>query len=121
MVEVSGSYIVSVLLVAFVLVISVALGFVLRRQGRRARLFFNVAGTLLIGVAVLEKIGWSVHPWVAGSPAQAWDDTLFRILWLIGLGLLLISWTISFYTPESGSGGLRRLNADPVDRRVSKL
>ena len=121
MVEVSGCYIVSGLLVAFVLVISVVLGFVLRGQGRRTRLLFNVAGTLLIAVAVLEKIGWSVHPGVAGSPAQAWDDMWFRVVSLIGLGLLLISWMISFYEPEFGRGGSRRVNADPVDRGVSTL
>jgi hypothetical protein len=57
-------------------------------------------GIAILAIAVLEKAGWSVRPWTAGSPAAAFNDTLFRILALTGVGLLFVSWTIALGNRE---------------------
>jgi hypothetical protein len=99
--EVFGAYSIAVLLVAIVFVIALVLGFTLRGASYRARLLLNLVGIVILGTAVLEKAGWSVRPWSAGSPAAAFNDTLFRVLALAGIGLLFLSWTIAFNTRQS--------------------
>jgi hypothetical protein len=93
--EVFGAYSIAVLLVAIVFVVAFVLGLVLRGASYRTRLFLNLIGILILAIAVLEKAGWSVRPWSLGSPAAAFNDTLFRILLLVGVGFLFVSWTIA--------------------------
>jgi hypothetical protein len=93
--EVLGAYSIAVLLVAIVFVIAFVLGLMLRGASYRTRLFLNLIGMVIVAVAVLEKAGWSVRPWSLGSPAAAFNDSLFRILLLVGVGFLLVSWTIA--------------------------
>ena len=49
-------------------------------------------GLILAALALLEKVGWSVRPWTHGSPAEAFNDLLFRIVFLAGFGLLVAAW-----------------------------
>jgi hypothetical protein len=49
-------------------------------------------GIVIVAIALLEKAGWSVRPWSLGSPAAAFNDLLFRVLFLIGVGFLFVSW-----------------------------
>jgi hypothetical protein len=86
--EVLFAYAIAALLVAIVFVIA----FVLGRAFRGARPFLNLIGMLIVAIALLEKAGWSVRPWSLGSPAAAFNDLLFRILLLVGFGLLFVSW-----------------------------
>jgi hypothetical protein len=86
--EVLFAYAIAALLVAIVFVIAFLLG----RALSGARPFLNLIGMLIVAIALLEKAGWSVRPWTAGSPAQALNDLLFRILLLVGFGLLFASW-----------------------------
>jgi hypothetical protein len=100
--EVVGSYLIAVLLVAVVFVIAFLVGYALRGASYRTRLFLDLIGIVVLGTAMLEKVGWSVRPWSAGSPAAAFDDTLFRVLALTGLGFLFISWAIALGNREPG-------------------
>ena len=93
--EVLVAYSIAALLVAIVFVIAFVLGLALRGASYRTRLFLNLIGILILAIAVLEKAGWSVRPWTLGSPAAAFNDMLFRILLLVGVGLLFVSWTIA--------------------------
>ncbi len=99
--EVFGAYSIAALLVAVVFVVAFVLGMVLRGASYRTRLFLNLIAILILAIAVLEKAGWSVRPWTLGSPAAAFNDTLFRILLLVGVGLLFVSWTIAVGSRES--------------------
>jgi hypothetical protein len=85
--EVLAAYAIAALLVAVVFIIAFGLGRVLRGS----RSFLNWIGIVIIAIALLEKAGWSVRPWTAGSPAAAFNDLLFRILLLVGFGLLFVS------------------------------
>jgi hypothetical protein len=98
--EVIGAYFIAVLLVAIVFVIAFLIGYTLRGASYRLQLLLNLIGIVILAVAVLEKAGWSVRPWSAGSPAAAFNDTLFRVLALTGLGLLFVSWTIALGNRE---------------------
>jgi hypothetical protein len=98
--EVIAAYSIAVLLVAIVFVIAFLIGYVLRGASYRARLLLNVIAMVILATAVLEKAGWSVRPWSAGSPAAAFNDTLFRVLFLVGVGLLFVSWTIALGNRE---------------------
>ena len=98
--EVISAYFIAILLVAIVFVIAFLIGYTLRGASYRTRLLLNVIGIVLLGTAVLEKAGWSVRPWTSGSPAAAFNDTLFRILALTGLGFLFVSWTIAIGNRE---------------------
>jgi hypothetical protein len=98
--EVFGAYAISMLLVAMVFVVAFVLGLALRGASYRTRLFLNLIGILILAIAVFEKAGWSVRPWTLGSPAAAFNDTLFRILFLVGVGLLFVSWTIAIGNRE---------------------
>jgi hypothetical protein len=100
MTEVFGAYAIAVLLVAIVFVVAFVLGLALRGASYRTRLFLNLIGLLILAIAVLEKAGWSVRPWSLGSPAAAFNDTLFRVLFLVGVGLLLLAWTIALGNRE---------------------
>ena len=85
------AYAVSALLVAVVFVIA----FVVASAFQGGRAFLNLAGMVIIAIALLEKAGWSARPWSLGSPASAFNDLLFRILLLVGFGLLFIAWKIT--------------------------
>ncbi len=86
------AYAIAALLVAVVFVIA----FVLVSAIRGARPFLNLIGMVIIAIALLEKAGWSTRPWTVGSPAAAFNDLLFRILLLLGFGLLFAAWTAAF-------------------------
>jgi hypothetical protein len=94
--DVLFAYAIAALLVAIVFVIAFVLGLAFR--GGRA--FLNLIGTVIIAIALLEKAGWSTRPWTAGSPASAFNDLLFRILLLIGFGLLFASLSIAIRTRD---------------------
>jgi hypothetical protein len=98
--EVISAYFIAVLLVAMVFVIAFLIGYTLRGASYRARLLLNLVGFVIIATAVLEKAGWSVRPWTLGSPAAAFNDTLFRVLALTGVGFLFVSWTIALGNRE---------------------
>lgn len=98
--EVFGAYFIAVLLVAVVFVIAFLIGYTLRGASYRMQLLLNLIGIVILAIAVLEKAGWSVRPWTAGSPAAAFNDTLFRILALTGVGFLFVSWTIALGNRE---------------------
>ena len=98
--EVIGAYFIAVLLVAAVFVIAFLIGYTLRGASYRTRLLLNLIGIVILATAVLEKAGWSARPWTAGSPAAAFNDTLFRILALTGVGFLFVSWTIALGNRE---------------------
>jgi hypothetical protein len=95
-----GAYSLAVLLVAIVFVIAFLIGYALRGASYRTRLLLNLIAMVILATAVLEKAGWSVRPWSAGSPAAAFNDTLFRVLALVGVGLLFVSWTIALGNRE---------------------
>jgi hypothetical protein len=82
------AYAIAALLVVIVFVVAFFIGRTLR-SGR----FVGFVGLILLAIALLEKAGWSVRPWTHGSPAEAFNDLLFRILFLVGIGLLFASWT----------------------------
>jgi hypothetical protein len=86
--EVLFAYAIAALLVAIVFVIA----FVLGRAFGGARPFLNLIGIVIVAIALLEKAGWSVRPWSLGSPAAAFNDLLFRVLFLVGVGFLFVSW-----------------------------
>lgn len=86
------AYAIAALLVAVVFVIAFVLGSAIRG----ARPFLNLIGMVIIAIALLEKAGWSTRPWTVGSPAAAFNDLLFRILLLLGFGLLFAAWTAAF-------------------------
>jgi hypothetical protein len=98
--EVIGAYLIAVLLVAIAFVIAFVLGYTLRGASYRARLLLNLIGMVILATAVLEKVGWSVRPWTAGSPAAGFNDVAFRVLALIGAGILFVSWTIALGNRE---------------------
>jgi hypothetical protein len=98
--EVISAYFIAVLLVAMVFVIAFLIGYTLRGASYRSRLLLNLIGFVIISTAVLEKAGWSVRPWTLGSPAAAFNDTLFRVLALSGVGFLFVSWTIALGNRE---------------------
>jgi len=79
------AYSLAALLVAIVFVVAFFIG----RAVHRGRRLLNLIGLVVIAIALLEKVGWSAHPWTAGSPAEAFNDLLFRILLLLGFGLLV--------------------------------
>jgi hypothetical protein len=98
--EVISAYLIAVLLVAIVFAIAFLIGYTLRGASYRTQLLFNLIGIVILAIAVLEKAGWSVRPWSAGSPAAAFNDTLFRVLALTGLGFLFVSWIIALGNRE---------------------
>jgi hypothetical protein len=98
--EVISAYFIAVLLVAMVFVIAFLIGYTLRGASYRTRLLLNLVGFVIIATAVLEKTGWSVRPWTLGSPAAAFNDTLFRVLALTGVGFFFVSWTIALGNRE---------------------
>jgi hypothetical protein len=81
------AYGIAALLVAIVFIIA----FFLRSAFAQSARFLNLIGLVLVAIALLEKAGWSHHPWTVGSPADAFNDLLFRILFLVGFGLLVIA------------------------------
>lgn len=88
--DVLVAYAISILFVAIVVALAFALG---RSISARSGSFLKWVGGILIGIAILEKTGWSVRPWTLGSPAAGFNDLLFRIVFLVGFGLLFVSWT----------------------------
>jgi hypothetical protein len=86
--EVIGAYLIALLLVAIVFVIAFVIGLAFRG----ARPLLNVIGIVIVAIALLEKAGWSTRPWTEGSPAAAFNDLVFRVLFLAGVGFLFASW-----------------------------
>jgi hypothetical protein len=86
--DVLFAYSIAALLVAIVFVIAFLIGLAFRG----APPFLNLIGILLLAIAVLEKAGWSTRPWTAGSPAAAFNDLLFRVVFLVGVGFLFVAW-----------------------------
>jgi hypothetical protein len=89
------AYAIAALLVAVVFVAAFLLGSALRGAAGRMRVFLTMVGGVILAVALFEKAGWSTRPWTLGSPAAAFNDLLFRILFLVGFGLLFTSWTVA--------------------------
>ena len=79
------AYALSALLVVIVFVVAFLIG-----RSLRAGRFVGFVGLVLLALALFEKVGWSVRPWTHGSPAEAFNDLLFRILFLVGFGLLVV-------------------------------
>jgi hypothetical protein len=88
--EVLFAYAIAALLVAIVFVVALLLG---RALSARAGTLLKLIGAVVLAIALLEKAGWSTRPWTAGSPAAAFNDLLFRILLLVGFGLLFAAWS----------------------------
>jgi hypothetical protein len=80
------AYSIAALLVAIVFVVAFFIG-----KAVHAGRFAGLVGLVLIAIALFEKTGWSVRPWTHGSPAEAFNDLLFRILFLAGFGLVVVS------------------------------
>jgi len=78
------AYGIAALLVAIVFVAA----FVLRSVFAHTR-FLNLVGLFIVAIALLEKGG--THHWTIGSPAASFDNLLFRILLLVGFGLLFVA------------------------------
>jgi hypothetical protein len=104
MLEVAIAYFVSTIAVGCVLLVTAFGASLLRgRIGIRGQVVLTLLGTLLIGIAGLEKMGWAARPWSAGSPAQHFDDIMFRLVWLTGIGLnflALMVWLASRREPS---------------------
>jgi hypothetical protein len=83
------AYSLAALLVAIVFVVAFFIGRAVHGGGR----LLNLIGLVVLAIALLEKVGWSARPWTAGSPAEAFNDLLFRILLLLGFGLLVAGQT----------------------------
>jgi hypothetical protein len=81
------AYAVAALLVAIVFVIAFFIG-----KAAHGGRYVGLVGLILVAIALLEKAGWSVRPWTHGSAAEDFNDLLFRILFLVGFGLLVIAW-----------------------------
>jgi hypothetical protein len=93
MLDVLLAYAIAALFVAAVFVIAFVIAS--RDASGRARVFLTITGGAIAAIALLEKAGWSTRPWTAGSPAAAFNDLLFRIMFLAGFGLLFVSWSIA--------------------------
>jgi hypothetical protein len=89
------AYAIAALLVAIVFVLAFLVGLALRDALPRSRVMLTMIGGVLLAIALLEKAGWSARPWTLGSPAAGFNDLLFRVLFLVGFGLLFVSWTIA--------------------------
>lgn len=98
--EVFGAYVIAVLLVAAVFVVAFLVGYTLRGASYQMRLLLKLIGIVILVTAVLEKAGWSVRPWTAGSAAATLNDSFFRILFLVGAGFLFASWTMALGNRE---------------------
>jgi hypothetical protein len=83
------AYAIAALLVAIVFAVAFFVG---RGISARTGAFVKLIGGVILAIALLEKAGWSSRPWTAGSPAAAFNDLLFRVLFLVGFGLLVASW-----------------------------
>jgi hypothetical protein len=95
MLEVVSAYLLATVLVLVVLCVAVLIAFAAKSSRRsRSHLFLSIVGTILIAVGGLEKMGWTTRPWSLGSPAQHFNDLLFRVVWLAGFGFLFVAWTI---------------------------
>jgi hypothetical protein len=97
MLQVVSAYLLATVLVLVVLCIAVLIALAAKSTRRsRFHLFPAMIGAILIAVGGLEKMGWTTRPWSLGSPAQHFNDLLFRIVWLVGFGFLFVAGTIRF-------------------------
>jgi hypothetical protein len=95
MLEVVSAYLLATVLVLVVLCIAVLIALATKSSRRsRFHLFLAMIGAILIAAGGLEKMGWTTRPWSLGSPAQHFNDLLFRIVWLVGFGFLFVAGTI---------------------------
>ena len=97
MLEVGSAYLLSALLAGCALLAALIVALLVRhRAGIRGQLALALLGLLVLAIAGLEKMGWSSRPWQLGSPAQQFDDFLFRVVWLAGAGFVFIAGLMSF-------------------------
>jgi hypothetical protein len=95
MLQVVSAYLLATVLVLVVVCVAVLIALAAKSsRWRRFHLFLSIIGTILIAIGGLEKMGWTTRPWSLGSPAQHFNDLLFRIVWLAGFGFLFVAWTI---------------------------
>jgi hypothetical protein len=95
MLQVVSAYLLATVLVLAVLCVAVLIALAAKSsKWRRFHLFLSIIGTILIAVGGLEKMGWTTRPWSPGSPAQHFNDLLFRVVWLAGFGFLFVAWTV---------------------------
>lgn len=95
MLQVVSAYLLATVLVLAVLCVSVLIALAAKSsRWSRFHLSLSIIGTLLVAIGGLEKMGWTTRPWSLGSPAQHFNDLLFRIVWLVGFGFLFVAWTI---------------------------
>lgn len=87
------AYSLAALLVAIVFAVTFFIGLAMRGGSNRTRIWLGLIGGLILAIALLEKAGWSTHHWTPGSPAEAFSDLIFRVLFLAGFGLLVVSGT----------------------------
>ena len=80
------AYSIAALIVAIVFVVAFFIG-----KAINAGRLVGLVGLVVIAIALFEKAGWAVRPWSHGSPAEAFNDLIFRILFLVGFGLLVVS------------------------------
>jgi hypothetical protein len=80
------AYALAALLTVIVFVVAFFIG-----KAVHAGRFVGLVGMILVALALFEKAGWSVRPWTHGSAAEAFNDLLFRIVFLVGFGLL-VAW-----------------------------
>jgi hypothetical protein len=91
MLEVALQYLISAIAVGCVLFLVILVtSLASSRAGVRGRLAFALLGTLLVDIAGFEKMGWLSRSWGLGSPAQHFDDVMFRVVWLTGVGFMFI-------------------------------
>jgi hypothetical protein len=94
------AYSVAALLVAIVFVIAFLLGLSMRGAPVKTRVVLNLIAGVILATALLEKAGWSARHWSLGSPADEFNNLLFRVLLLVGFGLLFVSRTAALGNRE---------------------
>jgi hypothetical protein len=110
MLQVVSAYLLATVLVLAVLCVAVLIALATKSSRRgRFHLFLSIIGTILIAVGGLEKMGWTTRPWSLGSPAQHFNDLLFRVVWLAGFGFLFVAWTIR-----------QRMRREPLPERTAE-
>src|SRR5215469_7073543 len=103
MLEVASAYLLATVLVGCALLAAVAIALVVgRRAGIHGRIALLVVGVLLLGISGLERAGWSARPWRVGSPAQEFDDLLFRVVWLTGAGFIFLAAALRLIQKPNG-------------------
>ncbi|HEY7335281.1 MAG TPA: hypothetical protein VH639_10375 [Bryobacteraceae bacterium] len=117
MLEVAAAYLLSSVLILCVLCLGSLIGFIaIRVNSERFPLYLFLIGAILIGIAGLEKMGWAVRPWAVGSPAQQFDDLLFRIVWLAGFGFIFTGWAAQYRMRRRSAAESQEAVPDSIQR-----